>query len=248
MSSQSLSSVQQASFHNALITGASRGLGRALALELARQGVPMVLVARGLASLDAVVEEVQQLGGVAHPIIADLGRPEDAARIVGMATQLVGPLDLVVHNASLLGPTPLGPLLDHSDDDFRAVLEVNLLGPFRVSRLVAGGMALRGRGTLVHISSDAAVDAYPHWGLYGASKAALDHLARTWAAELSDRGVVSVAVDPGEMDTAMHAAAIPDADPTTLARPADVARALLQHLPHLSSGDRVRVADLRRAA
>ena len=240
-----MSSVQ---VQNALITGASQGLGRALALQLAAARVPVVLVARGTGALQAVVEEIQRDGGVAFAVQGDVGRPEDAARIVGQAVGHVGPIDLLVHNASTLGPTPLAPLLDLSDEEVRQVFEVNLLGPFRLSRLVAGGMALRGRGTLVHISSDAAVEAYPTWGPYGASKAALDHLARTWAAELAAHGVTSIAVDPGEMDTAMHAAALPDADPTTLGRPADVARALLAHLPTLPSGVRVRVQDLRRAA
>jgi len=236
------------SYQNALITGASRGLGRALARQLSRSGVPVVLVARGEDALQQVVDELRAAGAEAHGLVGDVGQPADAARIIGAATQLVGPLDLVVHNASTLGPTPLPPLLDLSDAEFRHVLEVNLLGPFRLTRLVAGGMALRGRGTLVHISSDAAVESYPGWGPYGASKAALDHLSRTWAAELGDRGVTAVAVDPGEMDTAMHAAAIPDADPTSLSRPADVAATLLHALPHLDTGARVRVADLRRAA
>jgi NAD(P)-dependent dehydrogenase (short-subunit alcohol dehydrogenase family) len=93
-----------------------------------------------------------------------------------------------------------------------------------LSKAVAGGMALRGRGTIIHISSDAATTAYPRWGAYGVSKAALDHLGRTWAAELGSLGVRVLNIDPGDMDTAMHAAAIPDADRSTLADPALVAR------------------------
>jgi NAD(P)-dependent dehydrogenase (short-subunit alcohol dehydrogenase family) len=116
--------------------------------------------------------------------------------------------------------------------------------------VVAGAMALRRRGVVVHISSDAAVNAYPRWGAYGASKAALDHLSRTWAAELEGTGVAFYAVDPGEMNTRMHAEAIPDADPSTLADPADVARrivALVGRAGDVASGARVEAARLQEA-
>jgi NAD(P)-dependent dehydrogenase (short-subunit alcohol dehydrogenase family) len=103
---------------------------------------------------------------------------------------------------------------------------VNLVGPFRLTKVLAGAMVLRRRGLLVHVSSDAAVSAYPRWGAYGVSKAALDHLARSWAAELEGTGVRVLSVDPGEMDTRMHAEAVPGADRETLADPADVARRL----------------------
>jgi NAD(P)-dependent dehydrogenase (short-subunit alcohol dehydrogenase family) len=211
----------------ALITGASRGLGRALARELARRGVRVVLVARGRAELDAAVAEIRAAGGEAHGIAADVGDKRAIHPIAGEAAALVGPIDLLVHNASTLGPTPLRLLLDTECEDLEQVLQVNLVGPFRLSKLVAGAMALRGRGVVVHLSSDAAVEAYPTWGAYSVAKAALDHLARVWAAELAGTGVRVLAVDPGEMDTVMHAAAIPDADRDALADPADVARKLL---------------------
>ncbi len=168
----------------ALITGASRGLGRALALALGRAGARLVLVAREAAPLDAVVSEVRQAGGVAHGITADIGDKLAIHRIAGEAAALVGPIDLLIHNASTLGPTPLPLLLDTECEDFERVLQVNLLGPFRLSKIVAGSMALRGGGLVVSISSDAAVEAYPRWGAYSVSKAALDHLSRIWAAEL----------------------------------------------------------------
>ena len=141
---------------------------------------------------------------------------------------MVGPIDLLLHNASELGPTPLRLLLDTECEDLERVLAVNLVGPFRLSRAIAGSMALRERGTIVHISSDASVNAYPTWGAYSVSKAGLDHLARLWAAELAERGVRSFSVDPGEMDTRLHAAALPDADPSTLARPAQVALRIVE--------------------
>ena len=110
------------------------------------------------------------------------------------------------------------------------MLEVNLIGPFRLTKALAGAMVLRRRGAVVHISSDAAISAYSRWGAYGVSKAALDHLNRTWAAELERTGVRFISVDPGEMNTRMHADAIPDADPATLADPAAVARSILSLL------------------
>jgi NAD(P)-dependent dehydrogenase (short-subunit alcohol dehydrogenase family) len=149
---------------------------------------------------------------------------------------------VLVHNASDLGPVPLRPLLDTAPEDFTRALEVNLLGPFRLSQAVVGSMVLRGQGLVLHVTSDAGVEAYPGWGAYGASKAALDHMARIWAAELADTGVRILSVDPGEMRTRMHADAMPDADPATLVDPADVAESLLELVrdaESLRSGSRV---------
>lgn len=208
---------------SALITGGSRGLGAALGRALAREGARVVLVARGEAELARVVDEISAEGGDAHGFAADVGAKDDAHRIAGVAAALVGPIDLLVHDASTLGPTPLRPLLDTECEDLGRVLEVNLVGPFRLTRAVAGGMVLRGRGLVLQVTSDASVNAYPNWGAYSVSKAALDHLGRIWAAELEGSGVRVLTVDPGEMRTVMHAEAMPDADPATLADPADVA-------------------------
>jgi len=139
----------------------------------------------------------------------------------------VGPVDLTVHNASTLGRTPLRLLLDTDCEDLERVLAVNLVGPFRLTKVVAGSMALRGEGLVVHVTSDAGVNAYPRWGAYGVSKAALDHLGRIWAAELEATGVRFLTVDPGEMDTRMHAEAMPEADPRGLADPAAVAERMV---------------------
>ncbi|MDB4969290.1 MAG: Oxidoreductase [Myxococcales bacterium] len=232
---------------NAIVTGASRGLGRALAVELARAGAKVVLVARESEALrEALAEAVAAARGArgeAHAVAADLGDKEAVHRIAGAAAALIGPIELVVHNASTLGPTPLPLLLDTECEDFERVLQVNVLGPFRLSKAIAGGMALRGRGTIVHISSDAATSAYPRWGAYGVSKAALDHLGRSWAAELGSLGVSVLNVDPGEMDTEMHAAAIPDADRGTLQDPRAVARRLVALVlePRFENGSRVSI-------
>ncbi|WAS97034.1 SDR family oxidoreductase [Nannocystis punicea] len=226
----------------ALVTGASRGLGLALARELGRRGARVALVAREAAALAAAVASLRAEGLVAEAIVGDVGDKQAIHPIAHQAAALLGPVDLLIHNASTLGPTPLRLLLDTECEDFERALQVNLLGPFRLSKVIAGAMALRGRGTIVHVSSDAAVEAYPRWGAYGASKAALDHLSRTWAAELEGTGVRVLAVDPGEMDTQMHADAIPEADRASLADPADVARAIAAMVldPAARSGDRVR--------
>jgi NAD(P)-dependent dehydrogenase (short-subunit alcohol dehydrogenase family) len=229
----------------ALITGASRGLGAALALALARRGTRVALVARDLAAVEAVAKTIRASGGEAHAIAGDLGEKASIHRIVGAATMLVGDLDLLINAASSLGPTPLPLLLDTACEDLERVLAVNLVGPFRLTKVVGGAMALRGRGTVVNISSDVAVEAHPRWGAYGASKAALDHLTRTFAAELADSGVRFLAIDPGEMDTQMHRDALPDADPSTLADPADVAEAIVARIAdkaHFPSGSRSSIA------
>jgi NAD(P)-dependent dehydrogenase (short-subunit alcohol dehydrogenase family) len=226
----------------ALVTGGSRGLGAALGRVLAREGARVVLVARGAGELEAVAQAIRTAGGEAHALAADVGDPRAAAALAGAAAALVGPIDLLVHGASTLGPVPLGLLLDTEAAELERALAVNLVGPFRLTRAVAGGMVLRGRGLVVHVTSDASVVAYPRWGPYGVSKAAFDQLARVWAAELDGTGVRFVSVDPGEMDTRMHADAVPEADPATLADPAAVAErivALIRGSETLASGARV---------
>ena len=212
----------------ALVTGASRGLGRALAEQLAARGARVALVAREAGPLRDVVAGIRARGGDAHAITGDISDKAAIHAIAGQAQGLVGEIEIAIHNASTLGPTPLRLLLDTECEDLGAVLETNLVGPFRLTRVLAGAMAIRGAGVIVHVSSDAAIEPYPRWGAYGASKAAQDHLSRILAAELEGTGVRVLAVDPGEMDTVMHAAAIPDADRATLQRPADVAARIVQ--------------------
>jgi len=207
-----------------LITGASQGLGAALARELAGRGARLALVARGEGPLEEVARGIRERGGVAHAIPADVGDKDATYAISGTAAALLGRIDVLVHDASTLGPVPLRLLLDTDCEDLERVLAVNLVGPFRLTKALVGPMILRGSGLVLHLSSDAATTPYPRWGAYGASKAALDHLARIWAAELEGTGVRLLGVDPGEMDTAMHAAAMPDADRGSLARPEEVAR------------------------
>jgi NAD(P)-dependent dehydrogenase (short-subunit alcohol dehydrogenase family) len=212
----------------ALVTGASRGLGRALAEALAAAGARVALVAREPGPLADVVAGIRARGGIAHAIAGDIADKLAVHRIAGQAQGLVGELAIAIHNASTLGPVPLRLLLDTECEDLAAVLETNLVGPFRITKILAGAMAVRGEGVIVHVSSDAAVEPYPRWGAYGASKAAQDHLSKILAAELAGTGVRVLAVDPGEMDTKMHADAMPDADRATLQQPAQVAARIVQ--------------------
>jgi NAD(P)-dependent dehydrogenase (short-subunit alcohol dehydrogenase family) len=212
----------------ALITGASRGLGRALAEQLAARGARVALVAREAGPLRDVVAAIHGRGGDAHAIAGDIADKTAIHRIAGQAQGLIGEIGIAIHNASTLGPTPLRLLLDTECEDLAAVLETNLVGPFRLTKVLAGAMAIRGAGVIVHISSDAAVEPYLRWGAYSISKAAQDHLSRILAAELDGTGVRVLAVDPGEMDTVMHAAAMPEADRASLQAPAAVAARIVQ--------------------
>jgi NAD(P)-dependent dehydrogenase (short-subunit alcohol dehydrogenase family) len=205
----------------------------------------VVLVARGREDVEAVAAGIRARGGEAHALVADVGAQDLIYPLAGAAAALVGPIDVLIHDASTLGPLPLRPLAETECEDFGRVLDVNLIGPFRLTKAVVGSMALRGRGLIVGISSDAAVVGYPGWGAYGVAKAALDHLIRTWAAELGDSGVCFLSIDPGEMDTEMHAAAMPEADRTGLADPAEVAARiadLAETAEAIPSGTRVELA------
>lgn len=168
--------------HAALITGASRGLGRALARTFAREGADLALCARRLAPLEEVAAEVTAQGVRATVISADLGLARDVERVAATALDRLGAVDILVNNASDLGTVPLAHLGDASSEALQRALDVNVLGAFRLTRAVIGGMLLRGRGLVVNITSDAAVEGYPGWGVYGASKAALEGLTRSWAA------------------------------------------------------------------
>jgi NAD(P)-dependent dehydrogenase (short-subunit alcohol dehydrogenase family) len=229
----------------ALITGGSQGLGRALGAALAAAGARVALVARHGPPLQTAVAAIRARGGEAHAIVADVADREAAHAIAGQAAALVGPVDILVNNASTLGPVPLRLLLDTECEELDRALAVNLVGPFRLTKAIAGSMLLRGSGTIVNISSDAAVEAYQRWGAYGASKAALDHLTRIWAAELAGTGVRIFSVDPGEMNTRLHADALPEADPASLADPVRVAARVLALIADdgaAASGTRVTVA------
>ena len=234
-----------------LITGGGRGLGAALGRHLARGGARVVLVARTEEEVASVARALREEGRDAHALAADVGERPEARRIAAVASAMVGPIDLLVHCASTLGHVPLRPLLDTESEALERALAVNVIGPFRLTRIVAAAMALRGSGLVVHVTSDAAVNAYPLWGAYGASKAAFDHLTRIWGAELGVTGVRFLSVDPGEMDTRMHVEAVPGADRSILARPDDVAvriGGLIARAESFPNGTRIEGARLETAA
>ena len=186
----------------ALITGASRGLGRALAEALAARGARVAMVAREPGPLDDAVATIRARGGIAHAIAGDIARqgrdPPIAGQAAGRSSATSASRSTTRARSA---PRRCGSCSTPSARTSRRVLETNLVGPFRLTKVLAGAMALRGAGVLVHISSDAAVEPYPRWGAYGVSKAAQDHLSRILAAELDETGVRVLAVDPGEMDT-----------------------------------------------
>lgn len=197
----------------AIITGASQGLGRALARLLARRGLKLILNARRREPLEELARE---LGAIA--VAGDVS--EVAEEIAAAAGHDV---DILINNASELGPLPMPPLEEYPWQELLRVLKINLVAPIHLAQLVLPRMKARGSGVIVNIISDAGINAYPGWGGYGASKAALEHASRTFAAELEGTGVRVLAVDPGDMDTEMHRLAIPDADVSRLARPEDAA-------------------------
>lgn len=209
------------------VTGGTSGLGLALVHLLHEQGARVAFVARHRERVDEVAREHPGT----HGIVADVSVKDD---IYPMALQILGELgglDVLINNASDLGPTPLALLGDTECEDFNRALSTNVLGPFRLTKALLGALAAsarQGRGAVVvNVSSDAAVNAYPTWGAYSASKAALRHLTYIWDAEISEQGVRFLSVDPGDMDTPLHALAVPDADRSSLKRPEVAARELL---------------------
>jgi NAD(P)-dependent dehydrogenase (short-subunit alcohol dehydrogenase family) len=210
---------------NILITGASQGLGRAMALRFAREGAAgLSLVARHTDQLDAVRDEVRKIAPNIDIVVieADVSKSRDLERMVATTlSQFKGSLDVLINNASTIGPSPMPNLLDYPVEDFRTVLDTNLIGPFLLIKNALPSMIERG-GSIINVTSDAGQVGYPGWGAYGISKFGLEGMSQTWASELEETGVRVNWVDPGNMNTAMHRAAEPEEDPSEWANPADV--------------------------
>jgi NAD(P)-dependent dehydrogenase (short-subunit alcohol dehydrogenase family) len=190
----------------------------ALVAELRGRGAEVALVARGRERVVQVERKYR-----AHGIISDVSKKDEIYPLAMQIVGRLGGLDVLINNASELGPTPLALLADTDCEDLEHALATNLLGPFRLTKALLGalgGSARDGRGAVVvNVSSDAALTPYPTWGAYGVSKAALRHLSAIWNAELEAVGIHFLSFDPGDMDTPLHALAVPDADPATLKRP-----------------------------
>jgi NAD(P)-dependent dehydrogenase (short-subunit alcohol dehydrogenase family) len=208
------------------ITGGTAGLGLALVREFLDRGADVAFVARRSAGVVSVAQECPR----AHGIIGDVAKKEDIHRIALQVLGALGGVDALINNASDLGPTPLQLLADTECEDFERALMTNVLGPFRLTKALLGSLSAsareNGAAVVLNVSSDAAITPYARWGAYGASKAALHHLSRIWDQELADCGVHWLSVDPGDMDTALHAIAVPDADRSSLKRPEMAAREL----------------------
>jgi NAD(P)-dependent dehydrogenase (short-subunit alcohol dehydrogenase family) len=217
------------------VTGGTSGLGLALVRTLLDRGARVAFIARNRDMVERLMRERANALG----ITGDVSQKGD---IYSIAIQILGEfggLDVLINNASSLGSVPLAPLADTNCEDFERALQTNVLGPFRLTKALLGALAASaregGRPLVVNISSDAARNAYPNWGAYGASKAALHHLSEIWNAELASQGIQVISWDPGDMETPLHAVAVPDADSTALKRPEDAARELISKIADLNS-------------
>jgi NAD(P)-dependent dehydrogenase (short-subunit alcohol dehydrogenase family) len=222
----------------ALITGASRGLGQALARELSARGWSLVLDARGAQALDETVSSLH--GGPVVAVVGDVSSPDHRAELAAAVAQ-AGRLDLLVNNASHLGPSPQPALADYPLDELARVYEVDVFAPVALGQLALPWLVASG-GVLINITSDAAVEAYEGWGGYGSAKAALDHVTAVLAAE--QPGVACYAFDPGDMRTRMHQQAFPGEDISDRPEPETVVPALIQLIDERPASGRYRGADL----
>jgi NAD(P)-dependent dehydrogenase (short-subunit alcohol dehydrogenase family) len=225
----------------AIITGGTRGLGLALAADLVDSGWHVVIDGR---DGDAVREATAAMGPRAVGVTGDVSDPDHRAELVAAARRF-GRLDLVVNNASVLGPSPLPPLRELPLDAFGEILNVNLIAPLGLVQLALPLLVASG-GAVIDITSDAAVEAYEGWGGYGASKAALEQLSHVLAAEEPDLRVWWV--DPGDMRTRMHQQAFPGEDISDRPEPSEVVPAFRRLLAERPPSGRLRAADLRTGA
>lgn len=224
----------------ALITGASRGLGRATARALSERGWSLVVDARRADELAAATRGLADVVAIA----GDVTDPAHRAQLVAAAGRL-GRLDALINNASRLGPSPQPPLRDYPLDELGRVYDTNVYAPLALIQLLAVPLTAAG-GTIVNVSSDAAVEAYQGWGGYGSAKAALDQLTAVLAAE--EPSLRCYAFDPGDMRTDMHQLAFPGEDISDRPEPESVVPALLRLLDQRPPSGRYRASDLAATA
>ena len=233
----------------AIVTGASKGLGFALAQQLADAGWNLIIDARNASELDEAAESLAQAEGLGRTeglsqtveaIAGDITDPAHRKALIG-AAQAHGRLDLLINNAGTLGPSPLPAVADFDLDALRRTVEVNTIAPLALTQLALPLLRMS-RGTVIDVTSDAAVEGYPGWGGYGASKAATEQLRKVLAAEETDVNVWRV--DPGDLRTEMHQAAFPGEDISDRPLPASVAPGLMRLLAAGPPSGRYRLASM----
>jgi NAD(P)-dependent dehydrogenase (short-subunit alcohol dehydrogenase family) len=199
----------------AMITGASQGLGRALALAFAREGARVVINSRSEETIRPVAEEAESLGAEVLALAADVSRSADGERLVSAAAERYGRIDVLVNNAGVLGPRV--PIVEYPEDEWRRVIDANLTGPFLVTKAAIPHMPEG--GSIINVASGVSVEGRAEWGAYSVSKFGVEGLTQILAAELEEHGIRANAVDPGGMRTGMRAAAYPEEDPLTRITP-----------------------------
>jgi NAD(P)-dependent dehydrogenase (short-subunit alcohol dehydrogenase family) len=230
----------------ALITGASQGLGKALALAYAEAGARVVINSRSKESIRPVAEEAVSSGAEVLAMAADVSQSADVERLVGAATQRFGHVDVLVNNAGLLGPRVF--IEWYPEDEWRRVIDANLTGPFLVSKAVIPHMPEG--ASIINVVSGVSVEGRAQWGAYSVSKFGLEGLTQILAAELKERGIRVNAVDPGGMRTEMRAAAYPEEDPMTRITPeenTDVFLYLASDESTEVTGERFKAQEFRKA-
>ena len=227
----------------AVITGASRGLGRALAAGLTREGYALIIDARDPGRLQAAARAIRAIGGPVTAVAGDVTDPAHRAALLA-AAQAAGGADLLVNNAGTLGASPLPALADYPADELRAAFETNVIAPVALTQLLLPLLRERG-GAVLNITSDAAVEPYAGWGGYGAAKAALEQASNVLAAE---EPVLRVWwADPGDLRTDMHQRAFPGEDISDRPEPESVVPAFTRLITQRLPSGRYRAAHLMPA-
>jgi len=211
---------QELSGKVALITGGSRGIGKAIASAYASQGAQIFICARGENDLERTVTQIRNAGGKIAGLAGDIGKPEDAQRIVAVAVDRYGKIDVLVNNASLLGPRVT--IASYPVSDWEAVMRVNLTGVFLLTQQVLQVMIPQRQGAIINVSSGVGRAGKARWGAYACSKAGLEGLTEVLADELKDSGIRVNSVNPAATRTAMRAEAYPDEDPLSLPAPEEI--------------------------
>ncbi len=199
----------------ALVTGGSRGIGRAIAGAYAREGAKVFICARAETGLRQAIADMRHEGGEVDGCAGDVGRFEDVERIVTLALERYGSIDVLVNNASVLGPRV--PIAEYPLESWEEVLRVNVTGLFLMSQKIINIMAPRPQGSLINVSSGVGRVGKPRWGAYAVSKFGVEGLTQMLAEELKETGIRVNAVNPGPTRTEMRAHAYPDEDPRSLA-------------------------------